>query len=292
MVIVRLKGGLGNQLFQYATGYALAKRLDCELKVDTSFYPNQSLRTFDLTKFNIPLDLASTEESSKLGAPLNFKNKLIRKLRLSRAVFPSYFEETQSFIFDKRFNELNTPVYLDGYWQNLDYFEQYREQLVDLFTPKIEFSEAYYTYLSQIESTQSVSVHIRRGDYVNDSHIRSIHYVCNLDYYKKSIEKMNHQIEKPHYFIFSDDIEWCKRNLNFLEHRTFVENTQNAIEDFQLMRNCKGNIISNSTFSWCAAFLRLENNDEKRVTVFHRLWNRNLAVSDCNLLFKGSLVEF
>jgi len=160
MVIVRLKGGLGNQLFQYAAGYALAKRLGCVLKVDASFYPQQSLRTLDLAKFNVPLDIATVEECSKFGAPLNFRNKLIRKLGLSRVVFPSYFEEKQSFVFEKSFTDLKGPIYLDGYLQNLDYFDQYRDELAKLFTPNIELSEAYSSYLSQIQSTQSVSVHI------------------------------------------------------------------------------------------------------------------------------------
>lgn len=286
MVIVRLKGGLGNQLFQYATGYALSKRLGCELKVDTSFYPQQSLRTMDLAYFKAPLKVASVKECIEMGAPINFANKIFRKLGLTGLLKPHYFEEKQSFIYDKRFEALKTPVYLDGYWQNLSYFEELRAELSEFFTPVMAYSPGYSKYLDTIQNSQSVSIHIRRGDYVNDPHTRSIHYVCDLEYYINAIKKIEKEVTHPTYFIFSDDIVWCKERFDFLERKVFIDDAENALEDFQLMRNCQSNIISNSTFSWWAAWVGYDRGKDK-ILIYPSNWQNKLLSVDTNLFTSG-----
>jgi hypothetical protein len=291
MVIVRLKGGLGNQFFQYAASYVLSKKLNCELKLDISSYDQKSLREFDLKNFDIEKNIAPQSESIKLGAPLNFKNRLIKKLRLSSLIFPQYIQEMESFAYDQRFALINKPVYLDGYWQNLNFFENYREELNCLFTPKVEISKQYLEYLTQIKTTQSVSIHVRKGDYVTDLNTQSIHDTCGLDYYMKAIKHINNEVEKPTYFIFSDDIGWCEENFDFLSSKVFINKTHGALEDFQLMRNCQSNIISNSTFSWWAAWLPGERGDtlDSQVVLPSR-WLKNRLTQNLNLNFNRSVI--
>jgi len=287
MIITRISGGLGNQMFQYAAGYALAKKLDCELKVDTSFYPRQSLRTLDLNYFDLPLNIATHKECLKLGAPINFNNKLIKKLGLSSVLLPNYLEESQSFAYEECISSVAAPVYLDGYWQNLKYFEEYRAELSRVFTPKIEYGSVFKEYLAKIQGAQSVSLHIRRGDYVNDPHARSIHYVCDLDYYLKAIESVQKIVSSPTFFIFSDDIVWCKKKFGLLASKVFIEKTKNAIEDFQLMRNCQVNVISNSTFSWWASFINVYQKCDTAV-FFPTNWQKNVALTQINLKFDSA----
>jgi hypothetical protein len=286
VVIVRLKGGLGNQFFQYATGYSLSKRLGCELKLDISFYEQKTSRAFDLGAFSIESEIATERESIDLGAPLNFENKLIRKLKLSPLLLPNYLEESKSFIYDARIDLIDQPIYLDGYWQNLNYFEQYREELSRLFVPRIKISEQFEQYLDQIKASQSVSIHVRRGDYVNDPHTQSIHGTCDLNYYKKAIEFIGSKVKSPTYFIFSDDIDWCVQNFDFLKDKVYIGKTTSALEDFQLMRNCQSNIIANSTFSWWAAWLTSkQNNSLAAEVVLPSRWLKNTLTKNLNLNF-------
>ena len=200
MVDVRLKGGLGNQLFQFATSHALSKKLNCELKVDICFYKVQLFRSLDINQVDIQLKILPRSECISLGAPLNFRNKAIRKFGLTSKTFPSNLEEIQPFIYDSRIELLEGPVYLDGYWQNLNYFEDYNNELRSLLTPGGEFSCAYYDYLDQIINSESVSLHIRRGDYVNDPHTKSINYVCDSDYYLKAVKFIKERVNNPNFF--------------------------------------------------------------------------------------------
>lgn len=286
MIIVRLKGGLGNQLFQYALGYALSRKFECALKVDAGFFETQGLRSFDLAKFSVPFELAEKSECIRLGAPINFRNKIIKKLGLNNILFPRYVEESATFIYEDRLASFGPPVYLDGYWQNLKYFGYLRKELINLIRPKSPLSSAFRTYLEDIRSHESVSIHVRRGDYVNDPHTRSIHYVCDLEYYLGSIRLVLNDDVNQKFYIFSDDISWCRKHFGFLENVEFVAKTESAVEDFELMRNCRTNIISNSTFSWWASWLNVNHLGHNGcVSVFPKKWSVALSLEETNLRF-------
>ena len=124
-------------------------------------------------------------------------------------------------------------------------------------------------HLKNIKGTPSVSLHIRRGDYLSDLKVSKVHGMCDIEYYQKAISYLSSRIQDPVVYVFSDDIEWCKKNLGFLKNKVFIDNTKTAIEDLELMRNCDHNIIANSTFSWWGAWL---NENDDKIVVAPRKW--------------------
>lgn len=255
MIIVRITGGLGNQMFQYALGRALSLKLDCELVLDVSFYPKQTLRKYELDKFNIQARYATQKEINNAGADSGVVSRLIHKFGLASIFYPQYIKELESIKYVSAIDNCKQGSYLDGYWQNPSYFELNKEILRKDFTPTEYRSEVVIKWSEKICKSNSVSLHIRRGDYVENAHTNSTHGLCSLEYYKRAIEHIEKKISKPTYFVFSDDIKWCKENLGFIENSFFVDNTSSAIDDLVLMGGCQHNIIANSTFSWWGAWL-------------------------------------
>lgn len=258
MIIVKITGGLGNQLFQYAIGRALSLKLDCELVLDISFYPQQTLRKYELDKFHIKARLASKSEINRAGAGSHFIARLIRKLGLTSFIYPNYIKELESIRYVSAIDDCKIGSYLDGYWQNPTYFQGYKEELCQDFSPIDPISLSAEKWLTKIKGTDSVSLHVRRGDYVQNAHTNNVHGVCSLDYYRNAIKHIQQEISEPIFYIFSDDIDWCKSNLSFVENVIFIDDTESAIDDLVLMHNCKANIIANSTFSWWGAWLKME----------------------------------
>lgn len=258
MILVKITGGVGNQLFQYATGYALAKKLDCELVLDTSFYPTQTLRKYELDKFNVDARLATEDEVKSHGGGNDFVSKLLRKTGISWLIYPHYFKETESTVYHRKIEQCKVGTLLDGYWQNPRYFSEYKADIVRQFTPIEGISMPARDWQAKIEQeeTKAVSLHVRRGDYVQNAHTNSVHGTCDIDYYNKAIAVMQEKLgQDVVFYVFSDDISWCKGSLNHIEHIQFVDDTTSAIDDMFLMSRCAGNIIANSTFSWWGAWL-------------------------------------
>ncbi len=255
MIIVKITGGLGNQLFQYALGRALSLKLNCELVLDTSFYPLQTLRKYELDKFHIKARLATTAEINKAGAGNHFIARVIRKLGLTSLCYPNYIKELESITYVDGVDNCKVGCYLDGYWQNPKYFEAVKKELCEDFAPVAPISAPATKWLEKVKATESVSLHVRRGDYVQNAHTNSVHGTCSLDYYRNAIAHIQQQVYTPIFYIFSDEIQWCKDNLGFINNVNFVDDTCSAIDDLVLMQNCKANIIANSTFSWWGAWL-------------------------------------
>lgn len=268
MIIVKITGGLGNQLFQYAIGRALSLKLDCELVLDTSFYSQQTLRKYELDKFNIQARLATKAEINKAGAGHHIIARLIRKLGITLLLYPNYIKELESISYVSAIDNCQAGCYLDGYWQNPNYFENYKDTLCKDFSPITPISKPATKWLDKVQATESVSLHVRRGDYIENAHTNSLHGTCSLEYYRNAITHMQRQVKTPILYIFSDDIQWCKNNLTFIDNAYFVDDTESAIDDLVLMQNCKANIIANSTFSWWGAWLNLS----QRLQVAPRNW--------------------
>ena len=268
MIITRISGGLGNQMFQYTIAKALAKKNDDVFKLDTSFYPTQTLRKYELCFFNIEEDIATEEESNKLRGKEDFIFKVKRRLGFKNKRPSSYYQEKEITIFDKNIWSMKRDIYLDGFWQNEEYFKEIRAEILKDFTFKNDISNEAKKHLVKIKDSQSVSVHIRRGDYVQNSHTNSVHGTCDLDYYKRAIKYMEEKNNNPIFYIFSDDIAWCKENFGFLENKIYIDDTKNAFDDLELMKNCKHNIIANSSFSWWSAWLN-KNTNKIIVSPFH-----------------------
>ena len=279
MIITRISGGLGNQMFQYAIAKSIAKKNDDMFKLDTSFYPKQTLRKYELSFLNIEENIASEKECIKLRGKEDFLFKVKRKFKFAIKRPKSYTFEENITSFDKNIWSKTGEIYLDGFWQNEDYFKDIRDDILKDFSLKIAISNEANKHLYNIKNSQSISLHVRRGDYVQDSHTNSVHGTCDLEYYKKTIEYINNKITSPIFYIFSDDISWCKENFSFLENKIFVDDTKSAFDDLELMQNCKHNIIANSTFSWWGAWM---NENKNKIVISPEIWfssNPNITLS-------------
>jgi len=258
MIIVALKGGLGNQMFQYAFGKALSFALKTDLKFDTSSFKSNPLRNYSLNCFNLSAKKASVKELQKLK-PTRSRIFSYFEHKISNRVLPlykcSYINEKQLVSYEDLL-KIENDCYLDGYWQSEEYFKDIRETLLKDFDFKYPVNECNKNVLKKIRDSNSVSLHIRRGDYVTNPKTNAKHGVLNLDYYHKAMKIMVREISNPVFFIFSDDISWAKKHLEGNYEINFIDNNLDKdYEDLRLMSNCKNHIIANSTFSWWGAWL-------------------------------------
>ena len=254
MIIVKIKGGLGNQLFQYALGRAVALHHKLPLKLDLTIFKTYKLHRYLLDQFAIQADIATENEIINLKGRKNVLFSALRKAGLIKR--KSYFKEKRSSYFDASVFK-NNFVYLDGYWQNELYFLDIRELLLRELSPISSMSDLGCDYLKFIKKSNSVSVHVRRGNYLNTKNIN----VLDVDYYMKAAEYVRKNVEKPTFYVFSDDLEWCKNSLGFLDDCIYVDRTQTDIDDLKLMSFCQHNIIANSSFSWWGAWLNQNPNN-------------------------------
>lgn len=267
MIIVRISGGLGNQMFQYATARSLAKDRECSFKLDISSCDEDRLREYELNKLNIIEDLASEQEISLLR---NKKAKSARKLihRIIRNLMIKkikHFREVDCFRFDEMLYKTNLPLYIQGGFVSHKYFDKYKDILVEELVPKNALTGKNKEFATHISSCNSVSVHVRRGDYVFDEKTNKKHGVLTPDYYERAIDIIKSKIDNPVFFIFSNDKEWVAENFKLNCQIVFIgnNNAEFGYEDMRLMSLCKSNIIANSTFSWWGAYLNL--NPDKNV---------------------------
>jgi len=268
MVIVRLIGGLGNQLFQYAAARSLAEYHNTDLKLDISPFETYKLHKFALTNFNIKGTLATRVEVEKLTR-VSILEKILNRLPspLRSRLFErrSVFREYVLGPFNPSIFSTSKDVYLEGYWQSEKYFLKVQDIIRKEVTLNTEISFQSQEIADQIANSQAVSIHIRRGDYVLNPETNRIHGTCDLQYYYECIEEIRKKIASLQFFIFSDDPNWVVENLKIDHPVTFVSHNDAArnYEDLYLMSLCQHNIIANSSFSWWGAWLN--NNPEKIV---------------------------
>lgn len=258
MIITRLWGGLGNQMFQYAIARSLAYINNSEFKMDISYYKTQDLRNYELNCFNIIEKFATEKEVKKT---ISYKAKpyrlLIKILRLPSKHLANHYKEKMGFNFDPDILKIKNDVYLDGYWQTEKYFKNIREIIREEFTVKSRPNKQNSEILNEIQNSNSIAIHIRRGDYVFNPKILEIHGLCSLEYYKNGLEILKEKVSNPRIFVFSDDSHWVKENMDFGESAIYVTHNDpdKGYEDLRLMKNCKHFIIANSSFSWWGAWL-------------------------------------
>lgn len=252
MIVVRLKGGLGNQLFQYAAGRALATRLNAPLKFDniTSLSSGKA-RGLELDKFEVNVELATKAEVKKF---IPFPGLYYHKPKAISLLGKNIFHE-KHFEFDDDFNLLRDPVYLDGYWQSPKYFESIASTILSEYKIKGNYLTNVKSKAVELQNSDTISVHIRRGDFLNPK-ANAYHGTLPLEYYKRAINILREKTANSTLCFFSDDIEWVKEQFKELDNIDFISShTKSAIEDFFLMSSCRHNIIANSSFSWWAAWL-------------------------------------
>ncbi len=258
MIIVRLQGGLGNQMFQYAAGRTIAHRNRVPLKLDMSSFEEEKARVYRLSTLNVLEDFATPDDFEKVFP--RRRRVLARawvEIRKRRAYEARPFVHERSPAFDPAILRARNNTYLVGYWQSERYFAEIADLIRREFTPRVELPGLDADLSQEIDATNSVSLHVRRGDYVSNPIAAAMHGALPLSYYSRALTLMGERVENPRVFVFSDDIPWARANLESHLPLCFVEQKgpDADIADMWLMSRCKHHIIANSSFSWWGAWL-------------------------------------
>lgn len=284
MIIVKIQGGLGNQLFQYASARRISIMYNTQLKLDlkTILKANYPFK-YRLNMFNI------VEEEAEENEIENFKNvrtnpylvSILRRASINCKYHKkTHIIENTTVLPDPKVLNSQKDVYLEGWLASESYFKDIRQVLLKEFTLKNESDDYNKVFLKKIQECESVSIHIRRGDYTQNAYFG----ILDLSYYYESINYIKERVSDPVFYIFSNDIEWAKQNLKLDGNFVFMDKnsqsesisfTQGDYEDINLMRNCKHHIIANSTFSWWGAWLAI--NPDKFVIAPLKWYQDNTA---------------
>lgn len=251
MVIVRILGGLGNQMFQYAFAKSLQQK-GFDVQIDITKFKTYKLHGgYHLDKYNIDLETAD-----------NF-SVFLAKIGIIKSI------KEKGSLFNKNLLNVKGKKYMKGYFQSEKYFKEIREILLEQFQKSGKNDDSTEFFSKQIRETMpNCSLHVRRGDYVNNSKNHTIHGVCDLDYYKRALQLVLSKEKQTTFFIFSDDILWAKENLK-IEKAIFVDHKCTPHEDIYLMSLCKNNITANSSFSWWGAWL---NKNKEKIVISPKQW--------------------
>lgn len=264
MIKVQLRGGLGNQMFQYAFGRYLSLQNNTTLVLDTSFLqsklPLKKLATqmqYELHIFNIRAEVSANFFASNNIVSYPFaKAEYMLREKINSEKY-NFVKETD-FSFHPEFLQAKDNSYLIGNFQSEQYFKQVDQEIRKDFRFKNEMNPENLQWKNKIEQCNAVSLHIRRGDYLSIAKNAQKFAALPLSYYQEAVSLISNQISDAQFFIFSDDIGWVKENLKIDARVHFVQNNHtkaSAYMDMWLMSLCRHNIIANSTFSWWAGWL-------------------------------------
>lgn len=283
MIVSNLIGGLGNQMFQYAAGRALSIQLQQEHYLDISdlrgyqLHQGYQLERIFAGEFKIATPKSVHAILGYQAIPF-FRKILIRDpLKYLRS---RKYVVQPSFGYWNQFDQLEDDVYLHGYWQSEKYFKKYSDLIRKDFVFKETLSVANQSVSHQIIQTNSVSLHVRRGDYVTSTSANEMHGVCSLEYYQQAIEEILNRVTNPFFYIFSDDQTWVKQNLRLSAEHSYIDHNRGdeSYNDMRLMSVCKHHIIANSSFSWWAAWL---NSRKDKIVIAPKRWfNKPIDTQD------------
>jgi hypothetical protein len=280
MIVTRLHGGLGNQLFQFAAGYALAQRRGVPHKVDLGTFVHERERDFGLRSLGLRYEVATPEEVRRLAPQWGpwWKNKYILwSNRLTPFASRRWVRES-TFDYDRRVRDVRDPAYLDGWWQSEKYFSEFSADIRAQFSPKNPPSARVADCARTLASRTTVAVHVRRGDYIANDDASQFHGTCSNAYYEEACKKMARDMPDALFCIFSDDPSWARSNLTFPAGAEFLSGTGPLAveEDFFLLCQCRHFVIANSTFSWWPAWIK--DSPGQRV-IAPRRWFRGFDVN-------------
>jgi len=274
MIVAKIAGGLGNQMFQYAAATALAWHKNQPLYLDLAGYVTRTHHQgFELFRLFHCKALVATESEIRktfgwrMRAPwrdiaTHPRLGILRTAKIvnepSVRLWPGFFD-------------VPDDVYLSGYWQSEKYFRSVVDRIRSEFSFKTGLTGQNLEWAEQISESNAVSLHVRRGDYVYSHKAQKLHGVTPLPYYEAAVAEILRRVEKPVFFVFSDDPQWCLQHIkaeapcHFIGHNTGTE----SFNDMRLMSLCKHNIIANSSFSWWGAWL---NTNEGRLVIAPQRW--------------------
>jgi len=284
MIIVNLTGGLGNQMFQYALGRQLAIKNQTSFKLHFTNALFATQRSFGLKHLNIKAEIATDKELGSLGISQNRvinRAQYLLEHRVGIKLNKNILTE-RSPIFDA--NILNAPdnTYLQGYWQSPSYFHNINSQILKDFLFIKPMNEKNRNIAKFIKNCNSVSIHIRRGDYVTDPAVKKTFPSVGVGYCNAGMKAVEKRVKSPTYFVFSDDIDWARKNIKSQRKIYFIGHNRGkfSYEDMRLISLCKHNVISNSTFSWWGAFL---NANRHKTVVSPKIWSETELGKDIAL---------
>lgn len=279
MIISKIVGGLGNQMFQYAVGRSLSSRHSVPLRLDISAFAGYELHQgFELQRvFNCQTHVAAQSDMRRV---LGWQSSAAARRLVARSEF-SAIRQT-GFVVEPHFNfwpglfDVASDSYLVGYWQSEKYFQSYASLISNDFTFAVPLKDKNEEAAQEIAQVDAVSLHVRRGDYISNSKTNATHGVCSLEYYMAAIRYISQKVENPYYFVFSDDIAWARENLKIQTPCQYVGHNLGAssFNDMHLMSLCKHHIIANSSFSWWGAWL---NPRLSKLVVAPKKWFNNGA---------------
>lgn len=278
MIIVKVQGGLGNQLLQYGIGRVVALRYNKVVAYDISFYNNKTQytkRPYLLNLFNTHVRIATNEEIQKTRYPLGVISLITKNVV---RIFNKFISKKYYISYQKDFFPLvakSDSLYLEGFWQSFQYFDGFLDVLSGDISLKDNTNLEKAKELLKFIDHTSVSVHIRRSDYLKvEGGVR----VLGREYYKQAVMEIEKLVNNPIYYIFSDDVSWVKENLGDLFNNTVYPSSLQLTdyEEFSLMKECKHAIIANSTFS---LFSTLLTNNDTKVVICPKDW-QNIFLND------------
>lgn len=256
MIISKIRGGLGNQLFEWAAGTALSEHLQTSYALDLEVYGRNKSRDFELREMGLPIEVASSSDIETLKKQCFYRQ-------------PHYH-------YDESFCDLSDNTYLRGYFCSERYFLSaghiVKNKIWNALS-SLHLSDDQIQALSAIENKLSVSLHVRRGDYVSNNGYNDFFGTCDMPYYRDAIETVASNLDTSEFvlFVFSDDLNWCRKKFTFKNNFIFVDVNaeQPGFFDLLFMARCQHNIIANSTFSWWGAWL---NRNHEKTVVAPKRW--------------------
>lgn len=278
MIVTRLLGGLGNQLFQYACGLYLAERSGQELVLDTSAFDDYKLHALAIQNFAITARLIDSRQQRRVPGRYRGHSRIRESFAgAAQWLLPRHqrsfgLRREKPFGFNSRYLQHGEDLYLDGYWQSERFFPGMRSRLQEEFQLAKPLSSESSFVADQIAESASVALHVRRGDYVTDKQTQKIYRSLDAQYYRACLNDIHQHVHNAKVFVFSNDIPWCIEHLDV--GIPFVPVTHNdaatAFEDLFLISRCRHKVIANSSFSWWGAFLsanrcETESVEENRV---------------------------
>ncbi len=282
MIIIKVQGGLGNQLLQYSFGRLLTVLYKKEVAYDLSFFENETKytkRPYLLDKFATVVRVASREEIEKTKYPYGLFSKAIDFIwrGLNKYFIKKYYVGyTQGLLpmLEKKDN-----YYIEGFWQSYKYYEKVLETLSEEISLQDTTHLESVTKKINLDSLASVAVHVRRGDYLTAGD--SVE-VLRIDYYKDAVTHVKRYIENPKFYLFSDDIDWVKKEMGHLFDNAYYVSSEgfSECEEFILIKTCSHAIIANSTFSWFSSLL---TNKNTKIVVYPKDWKNSYLQGDSNI---------
>lgn len=280
--IIKLNGGLGNQMFQWAFARMIEETTDVDIYLDMSYFSNSYARPYELNKFVLEPKFV-TGTATKLKLEILWA---LRSLFNGQNFFGLNLYVEPQFNFDRNISRIKPNSYIAGFFQSELYFRFVANKLRDDFKFDLLPNDENRQIIQQINSGTSISLHIRRGDYVQKKRYAETYATCSPDYYKRAVEYIADKYPDPTIFVFSDDSEWVQKHLRLPYKCVFVTNNKGkeSYNDMRLMSLCSHNIIANSTFSWWGAWL---NNNEQKIVVAPKKWFNDDSIIQTDIIPKN-----